>query len=134
MVITCVDCGAPRTTRRSNTKYCWPCRLNRNFLFLLDCTHKCWVCAAKFAPIDTHDKLCANCDIHRPRHGEGECGLCGGHGAYLSADLRVCAACFKDPDKRQQMHRELVRRIQVRKDTDWTEHTAQQQRQEEPVL
>ena len=110
LVIHCEDCGAPRMTRYTNTKYCEICRLARNLKFVGDRTQKCLVDQCVFAPVKRGQELSLTCDTYSTPGGmEGTCGLCETEEARLYGEhIRVCTKCLDDPKRRPEIYGMLL--------------------------
>lgn len=108
--IECADCGAPRKTRKANTKYCAICRLIRDLKYIDKATQKCIVCDNRFAPLQRGEEVCGKCDLV-PAYGDprGKCALCETDDARLvNKDVNVCRECSTDPEKRTLLRRALI--------------------------
>lgn len=115
-IIKCIDCGADYSTKRRNTKYCAICRLRKDLLFLTTRTVQCWDCEAIFAPINSADVLCAECEPSRKRYGVGECKLCEApQSTLLIPGLAICTKCVRDPKRRATVVQKLGSRIRWQK-------------------
>jgi hypothetical protein len=102
--VICRDCGHPHATARTNTRYCHTCRLFRNLVYLTSRKSKCLSCRDTFAPLHSNDKLCAKCDVLAEGNPDGRCGVCLLTDVRLvkgGADIALCLACAKDPEKRK---------------------------------
>lgn len=110
--INCADCGRPRKTKRSNTKYCYPCRLLRNVAWIGLTQAKCEVCQNRFAPLERNAYLCGNCDTRRaPGDPKGTCALCHAEDVPLvDRDVSVCRACATSIEKRPTFHAALIKK------------------------
>jgi hypothetical protein len=103
--IQCADCGRTRQTRRSNTKYCYPCRLLRNIKWQGTETTKCLVCEKRFSPLKRGDVICGKCDsVPPPGDPRGTCAFCGTENSSLvDKEVQVCRPCATDPEQRGKL-------------------------------
>lgn len=98
--IKCEACSAKRSNvQYKNTKFCHPCRMLRDLVFVGLLTRKCGGCAKSFAPVVRRDPLCGKC--HYGNIYQGTCVMCGGEDVDLHRPgVAVCVKCVRDPDAR----------------------------------
>jgi len=110
--IECENCGAPRTTRMKNTKYCTACRLYKNLSYLKDRTHTCVVCEKEYAVTDRKPFMCRSCEAESGNHRTGHCGVCNTQDARLVwEDVACCVDCMDEPAKRGPIIKGLLQKI-----------------------
>lgn len=114
--IQCKDCGADYQTKRGNTLYCRVCRLYRNAIYLRNRTSTCIECESKFAPLETADILCGNCDFTLAGPS-GTCAICRQEtDRLIHEDIKVCTRCAKDPGQRTIFLRALAKKRRANKE------------------
>lgn len=111
-IIECADCGAPRLTKRKNTKYCRVCRLIRNIEFIGADTVDCLGCDTPFAPLKRGEDVCGKCAVAGPAGDpRGTCAFCEVENASLvDSNISVCRVCATDPTKRVLFKKALVKK------------------------
>lgn len=116
--ITCEECGHERKTRRSNTKYCRPCRILRNITYIGDTTGTCLVCENRFAPLQRGEQICGKCDSRAGLPDpHGDCALCGAKDVSLvDSQIAVCVGCGTDVEKRQVFRAALIKKQNARRE------------------
>lgn len=115
--IVCEDCGAPYLAKRKNARYCSICRLRKDLLFITTRLQKCWDCEQTFAPLNTNDVLCNQCEPRRHRYTDGECKICHvDPTTLLIPGLAICTKCVRDPELRPLIVQKLGQRIRWNQD------------------
>lgn len=128
--IKCVDCGAPYTTIRANTKYCKVCSTLRAAEYNRDAAFECEKCQKTFAALPQRSKVCPDC--YKPgtwvHDVTGTCSYCGTETDRLIHELiSVCRNCAYDPAQRDTLIKSLARKQRERRDNTeelWARHQA----------
>lgn len=102
--ITCLDCGARRTTIYKNTRYCMSCRLLRDIEWLEPVERRCRSndCTQTFLPAAKKDLYCGECAGFMTSH-EGRCLFCKRDATPLHRGMSICTACVRDPGERPRV-------------------------------
>lgn len=112
-IIECEDCGCPRLTRRSNTKFCRVCRIYKNLKYLGDRVTKCIACDKTFAPIYRNEDVCASCSPDLPTGDpRGTCVICKQENAsIIDQSISLCLQCAQNPKTRKPFKGALINKI-----------------------
>lgn len=113
-IIACQSCGAPYETRRSNTKYCALCRLDKNLRYIGSVQASCWACHKDFAPLERGEDSCGECCYESEKPGMAECGFCHEMKLRVRQDVAVCHQCARDPKHRGEFMKAVRKKVQVR--------------------
>lgn len=111
----CESCNRPYAAGRRNAKRCAICRLSRDVEFMNDRLHDCWICDAKFAPLEQRDKTCGACQYEPKRWGIAECVQCGEERPRVTEDVNLCMPCAKVFENRPWLILQLRKKIRYRR-------------------
>lgn len=109
--IECEKCGAIRTSRAKNTKYCRVCSLLRQVEYYSRAERKCLAegCGNEYMPLQRSDKMCGKCyESTSTKVFLGECSFCNRENVPLEdPNITVCYPCMKSPATRRLLIKAL---------------------------